>query len=180
MVYVGHYDSPLGGITMASDGGALVGLWFDGQEWFRSTVGDSEECVEVPLDGVVELGCDGDSGAMAVLDAARRWLEEYFAGRDPGFVPAVRMIGTEFQMRVWDELMGIPYGGLRTYGEIARAVGCRSAQAVGGAVGRNPISLIVPCHRVVGADGSLTGYAGGLYRKRYLLELEGSVDGAIL
>jgi len=102
MVYVGHYDSPLGAITMASDGEALVGLWFDGQEWFRSTVGDSEECVEVPLDGVVELGCDGDSGAMVVLDAARRWLDEYFAGRDPGFVPVVRMIGTEFQMRVWD------------------------------------------------------------------------------
>lgn len=155
MEYTCHYDSPLGGITLSSDGEALTGLWFDGQKYFADTL-DAEHA-EKPF---------------PVFDETLRWLDLYFAGEVPDFTPKLSPRGTSFQYRVWDVLLTIPYGHTMTYGEIAKALGCRSAQAVGGAVGRNPVSLIIPCHRVLGADGSLTGYAGGTDKKRSLLELE--------
>ena len=101
-----------------------------------------------------------------------RWLDLYFSGRKPDFLPPIKLIGTPFQRRVWQALMDIPYGTTTTYGALARRVGCRSAQAVGQAVGHNPVAIIVPCHRVIGSDGSLTGYAYGMERKEYLLRLE--------
>ena len=166
MEYTAHYESPLGGITLSSDGEALLGLWFDGQKFFAAT-----------------LAPDHEERALPVFDLAKRWLEVYFSGRDPGFTPPLRMNGTAFRRAVWEILLTIPFGRTMTYGEIAAELARRegvarmSAQAVGGAVGHNPISLIVPCHRVVGADGSLTGYAGGLERKRRLLALEGADAG---
>ena len=156
MDYTGHYDSPLGGITLGSDGEALTGLWFDGQSHFASTL--EEEHVEKPL---------------PVFDEAARWLDLYFGGGRPDFTPKLSLRGTEFQRAVWDILLTLPYGETVTYGDIAERLGDTSARAVGGAVARNPISLIVPCHRVMGAGGRLTGYAGGVDRKRKLLELEG-------
>ena len=156
MEYTAHYDSPLGGIMLASDGKALIGLWVNGQRYFGSTLGTRHE----------------ERSGLPIFDETCRWLDIYFSGREPDFLPPLSLRGTPFQQRVWEALLTIPYGQTVTYGELARRLGCRSAQAVGGAVGRNPISIIVPCHRVVGADGSLTGYAGGLDRKRALLELE--------
>ena len=161
--YACHYDSPLGGITMLSDGAALTGLWFDGQRHFPD------------MPAAVHEG-----KSPAVFDEARRWLDVYFSGRDPGFAPPLNLnrSTTPFRKAVWELLLTIPFGRTMTYGEIARILAARngikrmSAQAVGGAVGHNPVSLIVPCHRVVGAGGSLTGYGGGLERKRYLLDLE--------
>ena len=150
---------------LTSDGASLTGLWFDGQRFFP------EEQTAVY-----------EGKPPAVFDAARRWLDVYFSGRDPGFTPALNMDSnrgtTPFRKAVWEILLTIPFGKTMTYGEIARILAARngmkkmSAQAVGGAVGHNPVSLIVPCHRVVGAGGSLTGYGGGLERKRYLLDLE--------
>ena len=112
------------------------------------------------------------------MEAAFRWLDLYFAGQAPDLAPRLRPEGTAFQHRVWQELMKIPYGETATYGAIARRVGCRSAQAVGQAIGRNPIAIIIPCHRVVGAEGRLTGYAYGVERKRRLIEMEAA--GAVL
>lgn len=157
MYSVWKYDSPLGGITMASDGDALCGLWFDGQRFFASTLGE-----HVTRD-------------LPVFRETRRWLDVYFSGRDPGFTPPMSLNGTPFRKTVWEELLLIPFGKTVTYGEIADRIGAlsrTSARAVGGAVGHNPVSLIVPCHRVVGAGGALTGYAGGLDLKRRLLLLE--------
>ncbi len=157
-------SSPLGGITLASDGEALTGLWFDGQK-----------CFPAPLNA------DHEFRRLPVFSEAERWLNLYFSGRAPDFLPPLLLRGTAFQRMVWEFLLSIPYGGTVTYGEIADAVARKmgkprmSAQAVGGAVGRNPVSLILPCHRVVGAGGKLTGYAGGLERKRKLLELEGAL-----
>lgn len=156
MNYTAHYDSPLGGITLASDGHALTGLWFDGQRHFGSTL-------EPQATRITDLH---------IFDSARRWLDIFFSGRQPDFTPPLLLLGSPFAQRVWQTLLDIPYGQTVTYGELARRLGIRSAQAVGGAVGRNPISIIVPCHRVVGAGGNLTGYAGGLDRKRALLQLE--------
>ena len=161
MAYIHRVDSPLGGITLASDGEALTGLWFDGQKFFGATLVGGEE-----------------ARALAVFGQAEAWLNSYFSGRRPDFTPPVAMRGTTFQRAVWAALTAIPYGETATYGEIARRVATQmgalrvSARAAGGAVGRNPIALIVPCHRVVGANGSLTGYAGGLERKARLLALE--------
>ena len=158
-----HYDSPLGGITLASDGEALTGLWFDGQEHFAETLSAGHEARNLP-----------------VLDETVRWLDLYFSGKDPGFTPALEMRTTPFRKAVWEILLTIPYGETRSYGELAaqlaEAYGLSrvSARAVGAAVGRNPISIIVPCHRVLGANSRLTGYAGGLARKRALLTLEGA------
>jgi methylated-DNA-[protein]-cysteine S-methyltransferase len=160
MDYIWKYDSPLGAITMASDGVSLIGLWFDGQRFFVETLGEFEE------------------KHLPVFDETSRWLDIYFSGKDPGFTPRLGLRGTAFRKDVWDILMGIPFGKTMTYGEIAgivarkRGVPRMSAQAVGGAVGHNPVSLIVPCHRVIGADGSLTGYAGGLDLKSRLLDME--------
>lgn len=155
MSYTTHYDSPLGGITLASDGKALTGLWFEGQRHFGSTLGGVASPAELPF-----------------FDDTRRWLDIYFSGRPPGFTPPLALHGTPFQQRVWDSLCAIPYGETITYGELARRLGVGSAQAVGGAVGHNPIALVVPCHRVVGSGGALTGYAAGLDRKQALLQLE--------
>lgn len=162
MMDMATYSSPLGPIVLRAEDDALTGLWFAGQKGCPRLQGDIPAAADYP-----------------VFDPARRWLELYFSGRDPGFVPPLRLIGTEFQRAVWAILSDIPYGTTRTYGDIAaqlawdRGLQRMSAQAVGGAVGRNPISLIVPCHRVVGASGSLTGYTGGLERKGALLALEG-------
>ncbi len=155
------FRSPLGGITLSACEEGLTGLWFDGQKYFGAAIADGAE-----------------DGYLPVFDEARRWLDEYFAGHRPGFTPPLAPQGSEFRRAVWRILLTIPYGGVMTYGEIAKMLGEErgtpvSAQAVGGAVGHNPVSLIIPCHRVVGADGSLTGYAGGLDRKLKLLRLEG-------
>ena len=162
MEYIHPYTSPLGGITLASDGEALTGLWFDGQKYFADT-----------------LAAEYEERALPIFDETARWLDLYFSGRRPDFTPPLRMKTTAFRRGVWEILLTIPYGETRTYGEIAarlaaeRGLPRMSARAVGAAVGRNAISLLIPCHRVVGADGSLTGYAGGIEKKRRLLELEG-------
>ena len=161
MEYVHHYQSPLGGITMASNGEALTGLWFDGQKYFADALGKEYE--EKPL---------------PVFEEADRWLDIYFGGKAPGFTPPLSMKTTQFRKAVWEILLTIPYGQTMTYGEIADRIARQkglariSAQAVGGAVGHNSTSLIIPCHRVVGTNGSLTGYAGGIRKKVRLLELE--------
>ena len=161
MDYRHHYLSPLGGITMASDGEYLTGLWFDGQKYFADTLSVQHE--EKDLD---------------VFRRTDNWLDVYFSGKEPDFTPPLRMRGTEFRQEVWQILLTIPFGNTMTYGEIAKILADRrgiksmSAQAVGGAVGHNPISLIVPCHRVIGTNGALTGYAGGLKKKAWLLDME--------
>lgn len=156
-----QYDSPLGAVTLARDDDALIGLWFAGQKYYGAG-----------------LGPDASEGEKSGLfDAACKWLDRYFAGEDPGEALPVRFVGTPFQQAVWEELRRIPYGETSTYGELARCIAARrgratSARAVGSAVGRNPVSVVVPCHRVLGAGGALTGYAGGLWRKWALLALE--------
>lgn len=161
MVYRGTYASPLGPITLASDGAALTGLWFEGQRYYPAA----------PAGGWAE-------GDLPLFRETGRWLDVYFAGRDPGAPPPLRFTGTAFQNAVWTALTAIPYGETRTYGDVAQALAAQGvrtpARAVGGAVGRNKLSILVPCHRVVGASGSLTGYAGGLARKTGLLRLEGA------
>ncbi|WP_241145801.1 GNAT family N-acetyltransferase [Olsenella sp. An188] len=155
------YDSPLGEMLLASDGQALTGLWFEGQR--HAAAGLSPDAT--PRDD------------LPVFEAARSWLRSYFSGEKNVEPPALRLEGTPFQGCVWDALREVPYGSTVTYGELAARVGRRlgratSARAVGSAVGRNPVSVIVGCHRVLGARGELTGYAGGLWRKRALLALE--------
>ena len=157
--YIQHYDSPLGGMTMASDGFALTGLWFDGQKFFAET-----------------LAADHISKPLPVFNATAQWLDLYFSGKKPTFTPLLNMRTTPFRRAVWRVMLTIPFSKTMTYGEIAIVVangrGRMSAQAVGNAVGHNAISLIIPCHRVIGAGGKLTGYGGGLWRKQRLLELE--------
>lgn len=161
MTYVWKYESPLGGITMAGNGEALTGLWFDGQKYFGDTLPTEWQEIELP-----------------VFQEAQRWLDCYFQGKKPDFTPPLFWDTTPFRKMVWEILLSIPYGETMTYGEIAYRVGKEmgiskmSAQAVGGAVGHNSISIIVPCHRVVGSNGSLTGYAGGIDKKIKLLTLE--------
>lgn len=162
MDYTHHYESPLGGITEASDGERLIGLWFDGQKYFADALDSDHEEKDLP-----------------VFDETDRWLDLYFSGREPDFTPPLYMKTSEFRRTVWEILLTIPYGRTMTYGEIAdkiakeKGLARMSAQAVGGAVGHNSISLIIPCHRVVGTNGSLTGYAGGVEKKAKLLALEG-------
>lgn len=161
MIYTQHYDSPLGGILLAADDVGLTGLWFDGQKYFARGLSNERIAQET-----------------SVLAEAKRWLDIYFTGKAPDFTPPLHPIGSAFRRSVWEILLQIPYGQTATYGEIARQLAKKqgldrmSAQAVGGAVGHNEISIIIPCHRVVGADGSLTGYAGGIGKKETLLELE--------
>ena len=161
MDYTHHYDSPLGGIMLAADGEALTGLWFDGQKYFADTL-DREHTEKV----------------LPVFEQTVRWLDIYFSGRAPDFTPPLSMKTTQFRKAVWEIMLTIPYGKTMTYGEIADRIAKEkglvrmSAQAVGGAVGHNSISLIIPCHRVVGTNGSLTGYAGGLDKKVKLLTME--------
>ena len=159
-----HYASPLGGITLASDGVSLTGLWFDGQKYFGAT-----------------LSGDRQEKNLPVFEQTKRWLDIYFSSKVPDFIPPIIMQRTDFRKAVWKMLLTIPFGQTMTYGEIAERVASQmglsrmSAQAVGGAVGHNPISLIIPCHRVIGSDGSLTGYAGGVDKKRWLLNMEGAI-----
>ena len=161
MVYTSEYQSPLGSITLAADENGIIGLWIYGQKHFGEKMPKEIAKKETPD-----------------IAAAKRWLDIYFGGNNPDFMPSLNPIGSEFQLKVWDILLKIPYGTTLTYGEISKTLakergGKMSAQAVGGAVGRNPISIIIPCHRVVGADGNLTGYAGGIDKKVGLLTLEG-------
>ena len=153
MDLVSRYASPLGEIVLAAEGDALIGLWFSGQAHFGAGLRGAE---------------DGD---CVVLREAKAWLDDYFAGKAPETLPKLRPRGTEFQKKVWAELLKIPRGETATYGSLAEKLGSH-ARAVGGAVGRNPISIMIPCHRVVGKDGSLTGYAGGTERKAALLKIE--------
>lgn len=155
--YTTRYPSPLGGILLAACDAGLTGLWFEGQKYFARGLDPAHE-----------------EKATPVLDGARRWLDLYFSGKTPGFTPPLRLQGTPFQQSVWKLLLTIPYGETTTYGALAQTLGTRSARAVGSAVGRNPVSIIVPCHRVLGSDGGLTGYAGGVRRKIELLRLEGA------
>ena len=157
MIYLTRYESPLGPVLLAADSVGLTGLWFVGQKYFPS-FSDGEFLEE----------------ETPVLAEARRWLNVYFSGASPDFLPPLRPQGSSFRQAVWNVLLTIPRGQTMTYGEIARRLNVRSAQAVGGAVGHNPVSILIPCHRVVGSDGSLTGYAGGLERKERLLQLEGA------
>ena len=161
MEYVHHYVSSLGGITIAGTETAVTGLWFDGQKYFASTL--SPNCEEKIL---------------PIFEQADLWLDIYFSGKAPDFTPPIFYKTTDFRKAVWEVLLKIPYGETMTYKEISseinrqKGVPKMSAQAVGNAVGHNPISLIIPCHRVLGTDGSLTGYAGGIDKKAKLLELE--------
>ena len=154
VVYVMHYHSPIGTIELSSDGTSLTGLYF-----------------------VNEVDAVDDAIDLAVFRQTSQWLDIYFSGRmtDTTQAPPLRLEGTPFQKKVWSQLLTIPYGKTVTYGAIAKRIGCRSAQAVAGAISRNPVSIIVPCHRVVGTDGKLTGYAGGISRKHSLLCLENGV-----
>ena len=157
MLFLTHYASPLGPILLAADETGLTGLWFEGQKYFPSFLGVDYQEKETP-----------------VLTETARWLDVYFSGKDPDILPPLHPQGSPFRQTVWDILLTIPRGQTMTYGEIARRLGVHSAQAVGGAVGHNPISILIPCHRVVGSDGNLTGYAGGFDRKTRLLQLEGA------
>ena len=147
-MFYSSYDSPLGPLTLTSDGSALTGLRF--------------------------CPTDRPGTALAVFEDAFAWLDEYFSGRDPGPMPPLDPAGTAFQKRVWAALEKVPFGETVSYGALAKAAGCGSPRAVGQAVHRNPVALFIPCHRVIGADGSLTGFAGGLDVKRRLLTLEES------
>lgn len=161
MIFIQHYDSPLGGILLAADETGLTGLWFDGQKFFAR---------DLPVERVEQN--------TPALSEVKRWLDIYFTGKEPDFMPPLHPIGSAFRRSVWDILLRIPYGQTTTYGEIARQLAEKqgrpriAAQAVGGAVGHNKISIIIPCHRVVGTNGSLTGYAGGIDKKVKLLEWE--------
>ncbi len=161
MMYTCIYSSPLGNILLAADEIGLTGLWFEGQKYFANTLSDERISQETPI-----------------LKEAKHWLEIYFSGKEPEFTPPLHPEGSEFRQAVWQILLQIPYGQTITYGEIARRFEERqntshmSAQAVGSAVGHNEVSVIIPCHRVVGTNGSLTGYAGGIDKKISLLELE--------
>lgn len=164
MIYTTHYKSPIGEILLASDGDSLIGLWLENQKYFLATI--KEETIDKP--------------DLKVFIQTQLWLEHYFQGeklsiKDLLLAPR----GTPFRQEVWQILCEIPYGEVITYGEVAKKMAERhhkqtmSAQAIGGAVAHNPISIIIPCHRVVGTNGSLTGYAGGIDKKIKLLELEG-------
>lgn len=188
MIFLSHYNSPLGLMTLAVEHEALVGLWFDGQKYFAQSIGNEECCLldtmsskeSCPLENVGSK--ENHLLETKVIVQTKRWLDDYFIGHKTMMMPPLAYHkATPFQRMVWDILQTIPYGQTMTYGEIAQIIarqtgkGCMSAQAVGGAVGHNPISVIIPCHRIVGADGSLTGYAGGIERKIRLLELEGII-----
>lgn len=161
MVFTQHYESPLGGITLAGEGEALTGLWFDGQAHFAETLNQAHTEKDLP-----------------VFRDSVRWLDLYFSGMIPDFIPKLNLRTTPFRRTVWEILLTVPYGATVTYGEVAARAAEKmrlprmSAQAVGGTVGHNAVALIIPCHRVVGADGSLTGYAAGVSRKAALLEME--------
>lgn len=160
MKYITKYLSPCGDILLAADQSGLTGLWFEGQKYFAAGLDAEHEEKEIP-----------------VLKQAKIWLDIYFSGKEPDLSVPLHFTGTDFQNKIWEILCTIPYGETRTYGEIAdqfmKKHGHKtSPRAVGSAVGHNRISIIVPCHRILGAGGDLTGYAGGIDRKKLLLELE--------
>lgn len=161
MTYVYRYHSPLGDITVSSNGSEITGLWFEGQKYFGAT-----------------LPSDYEEQVLPVFEETKKWLTIYFGGKAPDFTPPLKLETTPFRKVVWEILLTIPFGQTMTYGEIAgimakkEGIAKMSARAVGGAVGHNPISLIIPCHRVVGTNKSLTGYAGGIERKVQLLTME--------
>ncbi len=163
MIYTAQYESPVGKILLAAKEQKLIGLWWEGQKYFLAGLREKmEKAVDFPI-----------------LVKTKRWLDAYFAGRKPKIEELeVELMGTDFRKAVWKILMKIPYGEVVTYQDIAKEFAKQeerknmSAQAVGGAVGHNPISIIIPCHRVIGSDGSLTGYAGGIDKKAYLLKHE--------
>ena len=162
MVSTCTYLSPLGGILLAADEIGLTGLWFDGEKYFAENLPREHAVQETPI-----------------LQETKRWLDVYFSGKQPDFMLPLHPVGSPFRQAVWALLLQIPYGKTVTYGELSHQIAAQrglahmSAQAVGGAVGHNAISIIIPCHRVVGMNGSLTGYAGGIDKKVKLLELEG-------
>ena len=162
MQYISTYQSPIGKILLACDEIGLTGLWFEGEKFYALSLDKEHEEREMP-----------------VFAQVKRWLDIYFSGREPDFMPPLHMIGSSFQLSVWELLRKIPYGKTTSYGELAKCIAAKrnlphmSAKAVGGAVGHNEISIIIPCHRVVGTNGSLTGYAGGLQKKIKLLTYEG-------
>ena len=163
-IVITEYSSPLGLITIAANQNNITGLWFSGQKYFMQGAENAKK------------------GNSAVFAQTKKWLDIYFSGKEPSFTPPIEPGGSEFRLAVFKTMLDIPRGKVSTYGEIARAIEKNtgrktSARAVGSAVGHNPISVIIPCHRVVGANGRLTGYAGGLDTKRKLLELEGIIDG---
>ncbi len=151
MEIICRYFSPLGEILLSCDEEGLTGLWFEGQAYYARILPE-----------------DAREGDSPVFDRTRAWLDLYFSGEEPDFTPPLHPAGSPFQKAIWARLLKIPYGKTRTYSDLG------PPRAVGNAVGHNPISLIIPCHRVVGKDGKLTGYAGGLERKRALLKLEGA------
>lgn len=161
MQYINKYKSPLGNIVLAADETGLTGLWFEGQRYFALYLNKEHKEKNLP-----------------VFEQAKKWLDIYFSGKEPDFKLPLHFTGTDFQNEVWKILYQIPYGKTITYGDIAKQLAKKkgiakmSSQAVGNAVGHNNISIIVPCHRVVGANGSLTGYAGGINKKIALLKLE--------
>ena len=161
MEYLHHYSSPLGELTIAGNGKDITGLWFDGQKYFAESLDKEHEEKNFP-----------------VFEMTDKWLDIYFSGKAPNFTPPLLMKAAEFRRSVWNILLTIPFGKTITYGEIAEKISRQkgilqiSPQAVGQAVGHNAISIIIPCHRVVGKNGELTGYAGGLDKKLKLLELE--------
>lgn len=162
MHYTCRYESPIGDMTLASNGEALTGLWFDGQKYFADMLEKEHE-----------------TKTLDIFLQAKQWLDIYFSGKAPAFTPPLAMLCSDFRKAVWQVMLSIPYGQTMTYAEIAariakdRGLERMSAQAVGGAVGHNAISLIIPCHRVVGTSGSLTGYSGGIDKKIWLLKHEG-------
>ena len=162
MDYIYNNQSPIGEITLGSDGSTLIGLWFKNEKYFADTLSDEYTEKYLPI-----------------FQETIKWLDIYFSGDIPNFTPPILMRGSKFRKAVWTLLLNIPYGKVVTYKDIAlkiaheRAISKMSAQAVGGAVGHNPISIIIPCHRVIGSNNSLTGYAGGLDKKLYLLNSEG-------
>lgn len=163
MIYTTTYSSPIGTLTLESNGKALVGLWFDSQQQFCNNL-TNEHFEQLPL-----------------FDETKHWLDLYFNGNRPNFFPKIELIGTDFQKLVWAELCNIKYGTTTTYKAIGQKVAKQmnrqtfSAQAIGRAVSQNPIGIIVPCHRVIGTNGNLIGYAGGINRKIYLLKNEGII-----
>ncbi|HEY9542353.1 methylated-DNA--[protein]-cysteine S-methyltransferase [Prevotella sp.] len=162
--YLSYYTSPLGVITLGADEIGLTGLWFEGQKYYGRGLSANSQIAD-----------------RLIFRESALWLDQYFNGQKPDFMPQIHLQGTNFQQAVWRQLLRIPYGQTVTYKhiahELAREMGVEhmSAQAVGNAVGRNPVSIIIPCHRVLGTDGSLRGYAGGLHRKQWLLHQEGIV-----
>ena len=161
MHYINKYHSPFGSITLASDGESLTGLWFDGQKYFGAALSGENEERDLPI-----------------FKKTRQWLDIYFKGESPDIILPLSLNASPFRLMVWEILRSIPYGQVISYGDIAKIISKKmntngmSSQAVGGAVGHNPVSIIIPCHRVVGSNGSLTGYAGGIEKKIKLLTLE--------